>query len=86
MINQGFNIEEVYLHSALPDSIDILVISELRAPLSAGEMSYLQEFINRGGNLFVLGGPGRQDEPDYRTVWSSFYAGTVGAANPVTSG
>ena len=61
MINQGFNIEEVYLHSALPDSIDILVISELRAPLSAGEMSYLQEFINRGGNLFVLGGPGRQE-------------------------
>ena len=61
MINQGFNIEEVYLHSSLPDSIDILVISELRSPLSAGEMNYLQEFIGRGGSLFVLGGPGRQE-------------------------
>lgn len=51
MINQGFNIEEVYLHSSLPDSIDILVISELRSPLAAGEMNYLQEFIGRGGSL-----------------------------------
>ena len=61
MINQGFDIEEVYLNAPLPDSISILVISELRSPLLAKEMDHLQEFINRGGNLFVLGGPGRQE-------------------------
>lgn len=61
MINQGFNIEEVYLKAPLPDSISILVISELRSPLSVGEMSNLDAFIARGGNLLILGGPGRQE-------------------------
>ena len=67
MINQGFDIEEVYLNAPLPDSISILVISELRSPLLAKEMDHLQEFINRGGNLFCSGRSRTTgiDEPDY---------------------
>ena len=84
MINQGFNIEEVYLHSALPDSIDIRVESTLvggRDELFTGVyQSRRKSFRSRRARAAGI------DEPDYRTVWSSFYAGTVGAANPVTSG
>ena len=61
MMNQGFNIEEIYANKAIPDSIDILVISELRAPLSGEEKVNLDAFIARGGNLFILGGPGKQE-------------------------
>ena len=61
MMNQGFNIEEIYANKTIPDSIDILVISELRAPLSGEEKVNLDAFIARGGNLFILGGPGRQE-------------------------
>ena len=66
MINQGFDIEEVYLNAPLPDSISILVISELRSPLLAKEMDHLQEFINR--EVIFLFGRSRTtgiDEPDY---------------------
>ena len=61
MVNQGFNIEEIRADKAIPDSVDILVISELRSPLSEVERLNLDAFIDRGGNLFILGGPGRQE-------------------------
>ena len=61
MVNQGFNIEEVRADRAIPDSVDILVISELRSPLREEERVNLDGFIERGGNLFILGGPGRQE-------------------------
>ena len=49
---------------------------------------YLQGVYQSRKNLFVLGGPrtaGVHDEPDYPNSLSSFYAGTVGAANPVVT-
>ncbi|WP_303180504.1 Gldg family protein [uncultured Butyricimonas sp.] len=61
MVNQGFDIEEVRADQAIPDSINILVISELRSPLSEREKVHLDAFVDRGGNLFILGGPGRQE-------------------------
>lgn len=61
MINHGFDIEEVSAKQAISNDIDILVISELRSPLSVEEKVNLDTYIAKGGNLLILGGPGRQE-------------------------
>lgn len=61
MINHGFDIEEVSAKQAISNDIDILVISELRSPLSMEEKANLDAYIAKGGNLLILGGPGRQE-------------------------
>ena len=61
MINQGFDIEEVSAGQPITDDIDILVISELRSPLSEEEKVNLDAYIAKGGNLLILGGPERQE-------------------------
>ncbi len=61
MINQGFDIKEVYARQPIGDDIDILVISELRSSLSEEEKRNLDAYIARGGDLLILGGPERQE-------------------------
>lgn len=45
----------------IPKDVDILVIADMRSPLSADEMQKLEHYIERGGNLFILGEPNRQE-------------------------
>ena len=61
LINQGFDVEEVTLEKEIPAEIDILVISELRSALTSAERAYLDRYIERGGNLLILGEPTAQD-------------------------
>ncbi len=61
LINQGFHYESVSISEPIPQDIDILVIAEVREPLSDLELSYLREYIDRGGNLFIAGEPSRQE-------------------------
>ena len=61
LINQGFDVEEVTLEKEIPAEIDILVISELRSALTSAEKAYLDRYIERGGNLLILGEPTAQD-------------------------
>ena len=61
LINNGFAFELVYLDDEIPAEIDLLVIAEMRDPLTAGEQARLDRYIARGGNLFVLGDIRRQE-------------------------
>lgn len=62
LINQGFDATELTIKDhEIPEDINILVIADMRSPLSPEEMTKLEHYIERGGNLFILGEPNRQE-------------------------
>lgn len=61
LVNQGFDVEYVTLDKPVRDDINIMVVAENREPLTEAENAYLDQYIARGGNLFILGEPGRRD-------------------------
>ena len=79
LINQGFDIEDVRLKKDIPDDITILVIADMREPLTDTEQLYLDRYIARGGNLLVLGEPRRQEamNPIIEQLGVSFTPGTL---------
>lgn len=68
LMNQGFDVEEVRLNNPVPEDVDILVVADMTWWLSPEEEAHLQQFIDRGGNLFVLG------EPRHREVADTLFA------------
>jgi ABC-2 type transport system permease protein len=63
LLNQGFNVRDINLadSAAFPTDMNILVLAELKTPLTDAENKKLDGFIARGGNLLVIGDPGRQN-------------------------
>ena len=61
LMNQGFDVEYVTLDKPVREDINIMVIAESREPLTEAEEAVLQQYIDRGGNLFILGEPKRQE-------------------------
>lgn len=57
LCNQGFDVTEIELDKQIPQDINLIVISDPRTVLNAGEEAVLQEYIGRGGNLFIFGEP-----------------------------
>lgn len=60
LVNQGFDYENISLDKDIPAEINILVIAEMREPMSPEEKVYFDRYIARGGNLMIIGEPGRQ--------------------------
>jgi len=52
--NQGFDVTNVSLLQEVPDNINTLILSEMRSSLSKEEENNLKNYIDKGGNLFVL--------------------------------
>jgi ABC-2 type transport system permease protein len=61
LINQGFDIAEIRLGQRVPDKVNILVISDMRNPMTPVEQENLDAYIVRGGNLVILGETRRQE-------------------------
>ncbi|MDY4043342.1 MAG: Gldg family protein [Marinifilaceae bacterium] len=61
LINQGFNAIEVLSNQVIPDSIGILVIADPQEMFTEKELQYLKSYVDRGGNLLILGEPKRCD-------------------------
>ena len=61
MINQGFDVEEVDLHQEIPADINVLTIADMREPFSEKELGALKNYVDRGGNLFILAEPRRRE-------------------------
>ncbi len=61
LINNGFDFQEVTLDKEIPENIKILVIADMRNPLTPEETTYLNHYIARGGNLLIAGEPRRQE-------------------------
>lgn len=61
LINQGFDFTNVTLEKELPEDINILVIAEMKQPLTEEENANLSKYMARGGNLMIIGEPRRQE-------------------------
>ncbi len=60
LVNQGFDYKEVTLEKEIPADINILVIAEMREPMTEVEKVNFDKYVARGGNLMIVGEPGRQ--------------------------
>lgn len=63
LINQGFDLVELNLKKTtdIPHNINILLIAEMRSPMSQEELQVIDRFLERGGNLMIIGDVGRQE-------------------------
>jgi ABC-2 type transport system permease protein len=61
LINQGFDFTGVKLDEPVPEKVSILVIADARTPFSPAERANLDEYVDRGGNLVILGETRRQE-------------------------
>lgn len=57
---QGFDYKDVTLDKEIPAEINILVIAEMREPMTDVEKVNFDKYVARGGNLVIIGEPGRQ--------------------------
>ena len=60
LVNQGFGYKDVTLEKEVPAEINILVIAEMREPMTEIEKVNFDKYVARGGNLVIIGEPGRQ--------------------------
>lgn len=60
LVNQGFDYKDVTLEKEVPAEINILVIAEMREPMTEIEKVNFDKYVARGGNLVIIGEPGRQ--------------------------
>jgi ABC-2 type transport system permease protein len=61
LVNQGFDVDSVSLDTQdLPSDITALVIADPKSELSVITLAKVQQYINKGGNLFIAGEPGKQ--------------------------
>ncbi len=79
LVNQGFDFTTVTLDAGVPDNIAILVVSDMRTPLSDAELERLQAYIDRGGNMVILGDIRRQEvmEPLVSILGVKFLPGQI---------
>lgn len=64
LLNQGFDVADVSLTNAVPQDINIMVIADMRQPLTAAEKINLDQYIASGGNLLIAGEAKRQQAMD----------------------
>ncbi len=81
LVNNGFDVESYRLsaNEEIPEHINILVIADLREPLTGEELEKIDKYIQRGGNLIIAGEPGRQEvmNPLAEKIGVRFEAGTL---------
>lgn len=62
LLNQGFDVIELDLHQVIPENINILMIADVHKSFSVEENQVLEEYVERGGNVFILGEPRRREQ------------------------
>lgn len=80
LVNQGFDVCSLDLsREDIPEDVDIIVIADMKSPLSEVEQAKLDGYFDRGGNLFVLGETKRQEvmNPIARKFGVTFMPGTL---------
>ncbi len=55
LYNHGFNICDVDLMQPVPEDVTILLFGDMREPLNEQEMKNYQDYVDKGGDLFILG-------------------------------
>ena len=60
LINAGFTIRDLTFDAPVPDEVDIVFISDMKSALTDAEMEHYTDYLERGGNMVILGEPRRQ--------------------------
>lgn len=60
LVNQGFDYKDIRLDQEVPADVNIMVIAEMREPMTEIEKVHFDNYIARGGNLMIIGEPKRQ--------------------------
>ena len=61
LINQGFDVDTLSLESGdVPGWVSTLVIADPKTGFSPAVLSKIQQYIDKGGNLLIMGEPGKQ--------------------------
>lgn len=63
LINQGFDVCEINIShgDTIPSQVNIVVLAEMKTPFTEEGTYELKNYLNRGGNLFILTDIGRQE-------------------------
>jgi len=62
MINQGFDADSINLETQdIPAGVTALVLADPKKDLSAVSQAKIKQYIDRGGNMLILGEPGKQN-------------------------
>jgi ABC-2 type transport system permease protein len=61
LVNQGFEVRAITLAERVADSVDVVVVADMKEGLSEREMANFEEYVARGGNLLLMGEPRRQE-------------------------
>ncbi len=90
MINQGFDLVELNLKDMndIPSNINILLIAEMRSSMSSKEQEIIDRFLERGGNMMIMGDVGRQKvmNPLLRKVGLKLLPGIIAQPSDVNPG
>lgn len=61
LVNQGFDVDTLNLNKTdIPEHTDIVVIGDPTVPFTSDQLAKITAYINKGGNMLVVGEPGRQ--------------------------
>lgn len=60
LVNQGFTVKEIFLNKPVPETIDIMVIADVKLEFTEEELKNYNDYLSRGGNLILFGEPKRQ--------------------------
>ncbi len=80
LLNQGFDVDTLSLDNRdIPDDISTLVIADPRTALPPTTLARVQQYIGKGGNLMILGEPGKQAllDPILQPLGVSLMEGTI---------
>ena len=59
LINNGFDVTSLTLDKPVPENVNVLVIADMRSPMSENEFTNYKSFVENGGNLIIMGEPKR---------------------------
>ena len=61
LLNQGFDTKVFTLDRPVPENVNIIVIADPRCMFNEAENRHLDAYIQRGGNLVIMGEPRRRE-------------------------
>lgn len=64
LINSGLDPVEIHLDREIPERVKVLVLADLRNEMDTVQRRYLQQYIDRGGNLLIAIEPRRSKDVD----------------------
>ncbi len=80
LINNGFEFDTISLATQdIPENITALVLADPRSALTENEQKKISEYIDKGGNMIIMGEPGKQEilNPVLRKLGVQMMEGTV---------